>query len=90
MYDRGKGENDMTDKTFKPVVLVQHRATGLMNLWTQRYWNSRGERKHEAFHVVAEANTFEEKAELWKIKDDMNRAIKMLNDARKTNRTLPS
>jgi len=71
----------MTDKTFKPVVLVQHRATGLMNLWTQRYWNSRGERKHMAFHVMAEANTFEEKAELWKIKDDMNRAIKMLNDA---------
>jgi hypothetical protein len=81
MYDRGKGANDMTDKTFKPVVLVQHRATGLMNLWTQRYWNSRGERKHEAFHVVAEANTFEEKAKLWKSRDNTNRILKMLDDA---------
>ena len=81
MYDRGKGANDMTDKTFKPVVLVQHRVTGLMNLWTQHYWNSRGERKHIAFHVVAEAKTFEEKAKLWKTRDNINRLIKMANDA---------
>ena len=71
----------MEAKDFRPVVLVQHRASGFVNMFTRRYWDSLGERKHQTFHAVAFGNTPEESAKLWKVRDDINRVLKRARDA---------
>lgn len=68
-------------KEFKPIVLVQLRESGFVNMFTRRYWDSIKDRKNQPLRAIAFGDTPEESAKLWEVREDMNRAIRNARDA---------
>ena len=63
----------MKTKPFVPVVLAKHKVNGAAVMWTRRLWEST---KHPNSELIASADTPEEKAKLWELKDKLNHARK--------------
>ena len=57
-------------------MLVANKRNGAAVMFSRRYWESRDDTKYDTFQVVAFADTPEEKAKLWEIKDKLNYARK--------------
>ncbi len=63
----------MGTKPFKPLVLSKSKTTGAAVMWSRRLWDIT---KHSDLEFVAAADTPEEKASLWDLKDKLNNARK--------------
>ena len=66
----------METKAYKPIVLVANKSNGAAIMFGRRYWESRDDTKYDKFQVIAFADTPEEKATLWEIKNKLNYARK--------------